>query len=137
MVAVGALSMKHVEQAEVMRDAIERLADEIKEAGLNSDHIIDKDGSTVLALEKAEAYYKNGEAVLRDMIRRAVGAPDDALQQLDSLMKGCRAMAASLQEVRWMVMVTDGTQGPPPDEQSPRYTTGKDLMRAILDADLD
>lgn len=133
--AVNTLAEMYSAQADVMHRAIAKLADELKEAGLNPEHVIDERGSIVLALENAEAYYKDGEAMLQHMIRRRVDdLPDDALDQVDYLMKGCRAMAASLQEVRWMVLVADGTHGLPPDEH-PRYTTGRDLMRAILDGD--
>ena len=94
--------------------------------------ILDPEGEGTEALEGAEAHFHAERGEL-DQVRNALvdfGAPEDhdvfeALDRLDGLYAG---IVASMQEIRWAVLIADGVRTPP---SARTFTSGADLVAAL------
>ncbi|MYE02543.1 MAG: hypothetical protein F4Y03_14970 [Alphaproteobacteria bacterium] len=94
--------------------------------------MLDPEGAGVEALEKAEAYFhaQRGELNrMRDALIDA-GAPPghDIFEALDRLDGLYTLIAATMQEVRWAVLVADGERAPPGARS---FTSGAALVAAL------
>ncbi len=107
-----------------------KLAAALKE--LDPASIVDPEGEGVDALENAEAYFHAQLGDLSDFHKALVdaGAPPDhgvfeALDRLDGLYAW---IVATMQEVRWWVLIADGSRTPPSER---RFTSGASLVAAL------
>ena len=94
--------------------------------------IVDPEGEGAEALERAEAYFHAQRGDLSDFREALVdaGAPPDpgvfeALDRLDGLYAW---IVATMQEVRWSVLIADGRRAPPSER---RFTSGASLVAAL------
>ena len=96
--------------------------------------IADPEGEGAEALEKAESYFHTQRADLarlRATLIEADAPPDhdafDALNRLDELYAW---IVATLQEIRWTVLIVGGVRIPPTGRT---FTSGADLVAALDD----
>ena len=94
--------------------------------------IVDPEGEGAEALEEAEAYFHAQRGELRHFRAALIegGAPADhgvfeALERLDGLYAW---IVATMQEVRWSVLIADGRRAPPSER---RFTSGASLVAAL------
>ncbi len=94
--------------------------------------IADPEGEGAEALEKAEAYFhaeRDDLGRLRNALMDAGAAPDHGvfgeLDRLDGLYEG---IVATMQEVRWKVLIVDGER-PPPGGRA--FASGAALVTAL------
>jgi len=107
-----------------------KLATAFKE--LDPTSIVDPEGEGAEALERAEAYFHAQRGDLSDFREALVdaGAPPDhgvfaALDRLDGLYAW---IVATMQEVRWSVLIADGRRAPPSERT---FTSGASLVAAL------
>ena len=101
---------------------------------LNPAEIIDPEGEGTEALETAEAYF-HAQRIDLSRLRNAlieVGAPPDhdafdALDRLDGLYAW---IGATMQEIRWTLLIVDGVR---PPSTARMFTSGADLVAALDD----
>lgn len=98
---------------------------------------VDPDGEGVLALEQAEAYFKNcREDIqrLRDAITRIGASPAheifDAVERLDNLYEW---IVGIMQEVRWSVMILDGLQDRAKSPARRSFTNASEWLASLND----
>lgn len=94
--------------------------------------ILDPEGEGSEALETAEAYFntqQNQLTRMRDAFKEA-GAPSDhdVFKALDSLAGLYAWIVATMQEVRWALLITDGVRGP---KTARTFTSGAELVAAL------
>ena len=101
---------------------------------LNPAEIADPEGEGTEALETAEAYFHAQREDLHRLNRALVeaGAPRDhdafeALARLDRLYAW---IVATMQEIRWTVLIDEGVRTPP---TARTFTSGADLVAALDD----
>ena len=94
--------------------------------------IVDPEGEGAEALEKAEAYFHAQRGDLRSLRETLIdaGAPPDhsvfeALDRLDGLYAW---IVATMQEVRWTVLIADGRRALASER---RFTSGSALVAAL------
>ena len=99
---------------------------------LDSGSIADPEGKGTEALEKAEAHFDSRRVDLRLMRKALVeaGAPHkhNVFQELDRLDELYTWLIATMQEVRWTVLVADGRLAPPSEQ---KFTSGSALVAAL------
>ena len=115
----------------VLDRAGKKLAAALDEA--DPHEILDPEGEGSEALEKAEEYFNTQRDDLERMRGAFVeaGAPSDhdVFKALDSLAGLYAWIVATMQEVRWALLITDGVRGP----ETPRtFTSGAEFV-AVLD----
>ena len=126
------LRIRHDTLYPVIDRAGHKLAAAFKE--LDPDEITDPEGEGAEALEKAEAYFHTQRDEL-DRLRHALidaGAPPDhdvfeALDRLDGLYAW---IIATMQEIRWTVLIADGVRTPPGARM---FASGAALVAALDD----
>ena len=101
---------------------------------LNPAELADPEGEGAAALERAESHFSSERADLarlRDTLIEADASPAhdvfDALDRLDGLYEW---IVATLQEIRWTVLIVEGTRLPPTGRM---FTSGAALMAAFDD----
>ncbi len=109
-----------------------KLAAALDEA--DAHEILDPEGEGSEALEKAEEYFNaqcDQLARMRDAFKDA-GAPSDhdVFKALDSLAGLYAWIVATMQEVRWALLITDGVKEP---ETARTFTSGAELVAALDD----
>ena len=124
------LRLRHDTLYPVIDRAGHKLAAAFKE--LDPAEITDPEGEGAEALEKAEAYFHAQRDEL-DRLRHALidaGAPPDhdVFEALDRLSGLYAWIVASMQEVRWTVLVADGVRSPPSGRT---FTSGASLVAAL------
>ncbi len=101
---------------------------------LDTDEITDPEGEGAEALERAEAYFhaQRGELDrLRDALIDAGAPPDhDVFEALDRLADLYAWIVATMQEVRWTVLIADGVRTPP---STRTFRSGAALVAALDD----
>lgn len=131
-----ALRNLHAELYPVFDRTCQKLSAELSATvdGLGPNEILDPEGQGRQALEDAEAHFiAQGEELqcLRDALIDA-GAPSDhdvfkALERLAGLYGW---IVATMQELRWAVLIADGLRAP---GNGRTFTTGADLVSALDD----
>ena len=116
----------------VIERAGHKLAAAFKE--LNAAEIADPEGEGAEALEKAEAYFHDERDEL-GRLRNALidtGAPPDhdVFEALDRLDRLYTWIVATMQEVRWTVLIGDGVRTPPGGRT---FTSGAALVGVLDD----
>ena len=124
------LRLRHDALYPVIDRGARTLAAAFKEADPAS--ILDPEGAGVEALEKAEAYFhaqREELSRMRDALADA-GAPSghDVFEALDRLDGLYTTLVATMQEVRWAVLVADGGKVPPGVRS---FTSGAALVAAL------
>ena len=124
------LRLRHDTLYPVIDRAGHKLAAAFEE--LDPDEITDPEGEGAEALEKAEAYFhaqRDDLARLRSALIDASAPPDhgvfEALDRLDELYVW---IVATMQEVRWTVLVVDGVRTLPSERT---FTSGASLVAAL------
>ena len=98
----------------------------------DTNEILDPEGEGSEALEKAEAYFNTQRdqlARMRNAFKEA-GAPSDhdVFTALDTLAGLYAWIVATMQEVRWALLIPDGMRWP----ETPRtFTSGAELVAAL------
>ena len=94
--------------------------------------IVDPEGEGAEALERAEACFhapRGDPSHFREALVDAGAPPDhgvfEALDRLDGLYAW---IVATMQEVRWSVLIADGRRAPPSER---RFTSGASLVAAL------
>ena len=94
--------------------------------------ILDPEGEGAEALERAESYFHAQRGDLDDFRKALIAAdapPDhgvfEALDRLDGLYEW---IVATMQGVRWSVLIADGTRTPPGDRS---FTSGASMVAAL------
>ena len=114
----------------VLDRAGKKLAAVLDETDVNE--ILDPEGEGSEALERAEAYFNTQ----RDQLARMrgtfteAGAPSghDVFKALDNLAGLYAGIVATMQEVRWALLINDGVKGP---ETARTFTSGAELVAAL------
>lgn len=114
----------------VLDRAGKKLATALDEADPNK--ILDPEGEGSEALEKAEAYFdtqRDDLMRLRDALVGA-GAPSDhdVFEALDRLAGLYAGIVATMQDVRWGLLITDGVRAP---GSGRTFTSGAELVAAL------
>ena len=129
--------------AQGLRDRYDSLYPVVDRAGrklmaeleeLNPAELADPEGEGAAALERAESHFSSERADLarlRDTLIEADASPAhdvfDALDRLDGLYAW---IVATLQEIRWTVLIVEGTRLPPAGRM---FTSGAALVAAFDD----
>ena len=126
------LRLRHDTLYPVIDRAGHKLAAAFKE--LDPDEITDPEGEGAEALEKAEAYFHTQRDEL-DRLRHALidaGAPPDhdVFEALDRLGALYAWIVATMQEIRWTVLIADGVRTPP---GAHTFASGAALVAALDD----
>lgn len=99
---------------------------------LNPDAIVDPEGKGTEALEKAEAHFDSRRTDLSHMRKALIeaGAPHehDVFEELDRLDGLYAWLIATMQEVRWTVLIADGRLASPSER---KFTSGSELVAAL------
>ena len=124
------LRSRHDTLYPVIDRAGHKLAAAFKE--LDPDEIADPEGEGAEALEKAEAYFHAQRGDL-SRFREALidaGAPPshDVFDTLDRLDRLYAWIAATMQEVRWTVLIADGRRAPASER---KFRSGASLVAAL------
>ena len=101
---------------------------------LSPAEIADTEGEGTEALEKAEAYFhaqRDDLARMRNALVDAGAPPDhDVFKALDRLDGLYAWIVATMQEIRWTVLIADGVRTPPSGRT---FTSGAALVTALDD----
>lgn len=98
----------------------------------NPDSVADPEGKGAESLEKSEAYFhtQRGDLhLLREALIEAGASHDhDVFRALDRLDGLFAWIIATMQEIRWAVLIADGKRAPPSKR---RFTFGSALVAAL------
>ena len=96
--------------------------------------ILDPEGEGCEALEKAEVYFKSQRDELGQLRESLIGARapsgHDVFEALDRLDGLFSSIAATIQDVRWTLLIADGAKEP---GSARTYTSGAALVAALDD----
>ena len=137
-IEAAVLSLAHElrERREAVTTAISRMTSKLKSEveSTKPGTIMDPDGTATLALEQAEEYFRM-ECEALDSIRAALKASGDAaihdsriFDELEELHRLFASVVSWSQEVRWLMLINDGTLAPTTGKT---FTSGADLISAL------
>ena len=140
-IEAAVLSLAHElrERRESVTTAISRMTSKLKSEveSTKPGTIMDPDATATQALEQAEEYFRI-ECEALDSIRAALKASGDAaihdsriFDELEELHRLFASVVSWSQEVRWLMLINDGTLAPTTGKT---FTSGADLVSALDDA---
>ncbi len=123
------------ERRESVTTAISRMTDKLKTEveSVEPGTIMDPDGAAVQALEQAEEYFRTEcEELIRlhtalKALRSAAVHDSGVLDELDQLRSVFTDIVSWAQEVRWLMLINDGTLAPTTGKT---FESGADLIAA-------
>ena len=134
--AVIGLAQSSRERRESVTTAISGMTQKLKTEveSVEPGTIMDPDGAATQALEQAEEYFR-AECEDLDRLHAALkalrsAAVDDSgvLAELDALRRSFTDVVAWAQEVRWLMLINDGTLAPTTGKT---FESGADLIAAL------
>ena len=134
--AVIGLARSSRERRKSVTTAISRMTQKLKTEveSVKPGTIMDPDGSATQALEQAEEYFRTEceelDKVHTDLkaLRSAVVHDSGVLEELDALHRLFTDVVAWAQEVRWLMLINDGTLAPTTGKT---FTSGADFISAL------
>jgi hypothetical protein len=139
-IKAAVLSLAHElrERRESVATAISRMTSKLKSEveSTKPGTIMDPDATATQALEQAEEYFRI-ECEALDSIRAALKASGDAaihdsriFDELEELHRLFASVVSWSQEVRWLMLINDGTLAPTTGKT---FTSGADLISSLDD----
>ena len=139
-IEAAVLSLAHElrERREAVTTAISQMTGKLKAEVESTEPgtIMDPDGTATQALEQAEEYFRV-ECEALENIRAALEASGDAaiqdsriFEELEELHRLFASTVSWSQEVRWLMLINDGTLAPTTGKT---FTSGADLISSLDD----
>ena len=137
--AVIGLARSSLERRQLAKTAISRMTEKLKTEveSIEPGTIMDPDGTATQALEHAEEYFRT-ECEDLDRLHAALktlrsAAVDDSgvFGELEKLRKLFTDIVSWAQEVRWLMLINDGTLAP---TTGTTFESGADLIAALDDS---